>query len=155
MSRGLVTSNAIQGSPENYPLNFTKPCCLFFILQSRGRRDGIHKEQSKGLVTYNWNSWITWPLLRTRWFQHGGGKNLIPPLCFYFTGDAGFYGGKQRGLFSFWSLWTACNTSKVKYAICSFRGQKVQENAKFTPYCSGDEYLNNSGAQVLWVGKQM
>ena len=113
------------------------------------------KEQSKGLVTVNEAMREILDLYSALDVSNMEGQNLIP-LCFYFTGDpAGFYGGKQRGLFSFWSLWTACNTSKVKYAICSFRGQKVRENAKFTPYCSGDEYLNNSGAQVLWVGKQM
>ena len=151
MSRGLVTTQCFSRFTRKLPIEL-----IFFKLLCQSPVEDVElKEQSKGLVTVNEAMREILDLYSALDVSNMEGQNLIP-LCFYFTGDpAGFYGGKQRGLFSFWSLWTACNTSKVKYAICSFRGQKVRENAKFTPYCSGDEYLNNSGAQVLWVGKQM
>ena len=151
MSRGLVTTQCFSRFTRKLPIEL-----IFFKLLCQSPVEDVElKEQSKGLVTVNEAMREILDLYSALDVSNMEGQNLIP-LCFYFTGDpAGFYGGKQRGLFSFWSLWTACNTSKVKYAICSFRGQKVRENAKFNPYCSGDEYLNNSGAQVLWVGKQM
>ena len=152
MSRGLVTKQCFSRFTRKLPIELI----FFFKLLCQSPVEDVElKEQSKGLVTVNEAMREILDLYSALDVSNMEGQNLIP-LCFYFTGDpAGFYGGKQRGLFSFWSLWTACNTSKVKYVICSFEGQKVRENAKFTPYCSGDEYLNNSGAQVLWVGKQM
>lgn len=100
MSRGLVTTQCFSRFTRKLPIEL-----IFFKLLCQSPVEDVElKEQSKGLVTVNEAMREILDLYSALDVSNMEGQNLIP-LCFYFTGDpAGFYGGKQRGLFSFWSL---------------------------------------------------